>query len=153
VSSPRLVIIGSGHTAERLAELGGQLGYAEIRVTDAVPADLAAGDHVVVAEDDPRRGQAQLVAAARVAAARHAQVPAYLGFAATRAEGVKALVRLVAENVPQLRIDTICSPAGVDVGAETAAEVAISVAAELVAVRHGRARPTSHAAAPSGAGN
>jgi xanthine dehydrogenase accessory factor len=129
----RLFIVGHGQTAERLAELVSALGYHEIRVTDCVPADLEARDHVVVAEDDPRRGEEQLLVAARLAC-----VPAYLGLAATRPQGLRAMVRLAAERVPEARLDLIHAPAGVDVGAETAVEVAISVAAQLVAVRRGR---------------
>src|SRR5262249_25751078 len=69
--------------------------------------------------------------------------PAYLGFAAPHREGWKALVWLAAREVPKSRIDAISSPAGVDVGAETPEEVAISVAAELVAIRRGRPRPSA----------
>src|SRR5439155_435633 len=65
------------------------------------------------------------------------------GFAATHREGWKALVRLAAENVPKPRIDAVSAPAGVDVGAETPEEVAISVAAELVALRRGRVKPSA----------
>jgi xanthine dehydrogenase accessory factor len=137
----RVVIVGSGQTAERLAELVGQLGYGEIRVTDRIPRDLSTADHLVVAEDDPRRGEEQLLVAARLP-----DMPAYLGLAAPRSDGLRAMVRLAAENVPAPRLEQIAAPAGVDVGAETAAEVAISVAAELVAVRRGRRCPP--AAAP-----
>ena len=142
--SSRLFIIGRGATAERLCELGGALGYAEIRLTDGVPEDLRAADHVVVAEDDPRRGQELLCAAAR----REPQ-PAYLGYAAPFEEGQRAIVRLARENLPPGRLHAISAPAGVDVGAVTPAEVAIAVAAELVAVRRGRAACLEAAARPA----
>jgi xanthine dehydrogenase accessory factor len=131
--SARLFIIGRGQTAERLCEFGGALGYPEVRLIDVVPPDVVAGDHVIVAEEDARRGQDMLLTAVRLDPA-----PAYLGLAAPYAEGQKALVRLFNEGVSALRAQSVRSPAGVDVGAETPAEVAIAVAAELVAFRHGR---------------
>ncbi len=142
--SSRLFIIGRGVTAERLCELGGSLGYAEIRLTDGVPDDLRAADHVVVAEEDVRRGQELLIAAAR-----REPAPAYLGYAAPFAEGQQAFMRLARETLPPGRLDAVSAPAGVDVGATTPAEVAIAVAAELVAVRRGRGRAGLESARPA----
>jgi len=142
--SARLFIIGRGATAEYLCELGGALRYAEIRLTDGVPDDLRANDHVVVAEEDEWRGQEVLCAAAL----REPQ-PAYLGFAAPFADGQRAIVRLAREALPPGRLHAISAPAGVDVGAVTPAEVAISVAAELVAVRRGRAACLEFAGRPA----
>lgn len=133
----RLIVIGRGVTAERVAALAGQLGYEELRLADAVD-DVAADDHVVVAEDDAEVGRGRLLEVATSAV-----MPAYLGFAAPHREGWKALVWLAARDVPKARIDAVSAPAGVDVGAETPDEVAISVAAELVAIRRGRPRPSS----------
>jgi xanthine dehydrogenase accessory factor len=133
----RLIVIGRGVTAERVAALAGQLGYDELRLADGVE-DLAADDHVVVAEDDAEHGRGRLYEVATGAV-----MPAYLGLAAPHREGWKALVWLAARDVPKARIDAISAPAGVDVGAETPDEVAIAVAAELVAIRRGRPRPSA----------
>lgn len=136
----RLIVIGRGVTAERMAELGGQLGYDVISVGEDVDAMANAGpdDHVVIAEEDTTRARRLLLAAAQAP-----ELPGYLGYAAPQREGLKALVALAAEKVSKERIDAISAPAGVDVGAETPAEVAIAVAAELVALRRGRTRPSA----------
>ncbi len=134
----RLIIVGRGPTAERVAELGGQLGYDELKVCEEPVADLSASDHLIIAADEPIVGRELLLAAVRAEV-----MPAYLGYAATHREGWKALVRLAAENIPKARIDAVSAPAGVDVGAETPEEVAIAVAAELVALRRGRVRPSA----------
>ena len=133
----RLIILGNGRAAERLADLAGWLGYAEVQVTGDLPADLNGGDHVVVAEENvpAARELLRVVASAPV-------LPAYVGYAAPHAEGWKALVQLAAKGIEKARLDKICAPAGVDVGAESPEEVAIAVASELVAIRHGRARPS-----------
>jgi hypothetical protein len=51
-------------------------------------------------------------------------------------------VQLAAKGIEKARLDQICAPAGVDVGAESPEEVAIAVAAELVAIRRGHGRPS-----------
>lgn len=133
----RLIVIGRGVMAERVAALGGQLGYEELRVADDL-IDINPEDHVVIAEDQPEAGRKLLLLAVQGAI-----LPAYLGFAASHREGWKALVTLAAQDVPKVRIDAVSAPAGVDVGAETPDEVAIAVAAELVAIRRGRPRPSA----------
>lgn len=134
----RLLILGRGTTAEQLAELGSRLGYDELCVSDDLPDDVTVDDHVVVAEDREEEGRALLLAAAQGEI-----LPDYLAYAGPRGAGTRALVSLAAQGVPKERIQVIASPAGVDVGAETPTEVAIAVAAELVAIRRGRARPSA----------
>jgi xanthine dehydrogenase accessory factor len=133
----RLFIVGRGATAERLAELGGHLGYDELRLTAELPDGVTSEDHVVIAEEETSLARQHLVAAAS------GVLPAYLGYAAPHREGWKALVRLAASELGKDRIDAVCAPAGVDVGAETPEEVAIAVAAELVALRRGRNLPSA----------
>lgn len=128
--------MGGGVTAERLAELGGMIGYAEVHLVTDVPPTSGADDHLVVAEENPHRAQELLMDAARLAV-----LPAYVGYAAPRREGLRAMTRLLGEQVPETRVLALAVPAGVDIGAERPSEVAISVAAELVAVRNGRPIP------------
>ena len=64
---------------------------------------------------------------------------AYVGLVAspTRAAAVRAYL---AENgMPAERLAALRAPAGIDLGAETAEEIALSILAELVQVRRGRA--------------
>jgi xanthine dehydrogenase accessory factor len=71
---------------------------------------------------------------------------AYVGLVAspTRAAVVRTWLREEAA-LPEERVAALRAPAGIDLGAETAEEVAISILAELVLVRRGRA---SFVAAP-----
>jgi xanthine dehydrogenase accessory factor len=64
---------------------------------------------------------------------------AYVGMIAspTRAAVVRAWLR--DEGVPEERVAALRAPAGMDLGADTPEEVALSILAELVSVRHGRA--------------
>ena len=61
----RLIIIGQGATAEKLAEIANHLGYDETRLLDALPEDLAAADHLVIAQEESTAGRELLLAAAR----------------------------------------------------------------------------------------
>ena len=65
---------------------------------------------------------------------------AYVGLVAspTRANVVRTWLREEA-NLPDDRLAALRAPAGIDLGAETAEEVALSILAELVQVRRGRA--------------
>jgi xanthine dehydrogenase accessory factor len=65
--------------------------------------------------------------------------PAYIGLVAspTRAETVRAW--LLGEGMAPERVAALRAPAGLDLGAEGPAEVAVSILAELVQVRRGRA--------------
>jgi xanthine dehydrogenase accessory factor len=82
----------------------------------------------------------------------------YVGLIAspTRASVLRAWLR--EEGVPEDRIAALRAPAGMDIGAETPGEVAVSILAELTQVRHGRAPfvampgPATLAAPDSGEG-
>ncbi len=148
--APALWIAGTSPIATATAELGAVMGYA-VTVMDPV----AEGGHLpeavsVVAGDDfsslprPAVGPYVIVASqgtwdeeAVLSALR--LEPAYVGLVAspTRADTVRAW--LLAEGVPPERVAAVRAPAGIDLGAEQAAEVAISILAELVQVRRGRA--------------
>jgi xanthine dehydrogenase accessory factor len=69
-------------------------------------------------------------------AALAAGVP-YVGLVASmrRADGVRA--ELAALGVPEQQIARVSSPAGLDIGSRGAPEIALSVFAEMVAVRAG----------------
>jgi len=64
----------------------------------------------------------------------------YVGLVAspTRAAVVRAWIREEA-NVPEERLAALRAPCGLDLGAETPEEIALSILGELVQVRHGRA--------------
>ena len=134
----RLYIVGSGETAERLVELGGALAYDEVHLRNDLPDLIDPDAHVVIAEDDVTRGRALMLELARAAV-----LPTYAAYAAPHREGWKMLLALAASGIPKERLDAIAAPAGVAVGAETPAEVAIATAAELVALRRELPRPSA----------
>lgn len=132
--APRVVVLGDAPVAAALLDLAPRLGL------DAVPG----GAEPAFAEDD-----LALVVASHgrdeeraLEAALAAGVP-YVGLVASRRRGeaVRDALDVAEEERARLR-----TPAGLDIGARTPAEIALSILAEVVAVR--RASPAVGARAP-----
>lgn len=62
---------------------------------------------------------------------------AYIGMIGSRARVAKAKQTLLEEGYSKEQLDTLHSPIGLKIGAETPAEIAISIIAEIIAVRSG----------------
>jgi xanthine dehydrogenase accessory factor len=153
--SPRLYIIGAGHVGWHLARMAADAGFrihviddrekfasaerfprAEAIVVDDIPtwlhrADVPASAFVVVVT----RGHRHDLDALRALAARDLR---YLGLIGSRAKVARIFDALAAESLPPECLDRVHAPIGLDIGAITPAEIATSILAELIAVRHGR---------------
>jgi xanthine dehydrogenase accessory factor len=132
VPPPLVVVVGESPIAEALAELGRPLGFAVERGSGDVAPDGA--EAVVVAS----HGRGEDTA---LALALQSGVP-YVGLIASRRRGAAVLASLDLPDEERSRVHT---PAGLDIGARTAAEIALSVLAQIVAER--RSQPV--AAAPA----
>ncbi len=147
--APELWVAGTTPIASALVALGAAAGF-RVTVVDPVadPADFPAAERVQRAPHfrglEPARPPYVVVASQgvwdeeAVEAALRLEV-AYIGLVAspTRAATVRAYLREV--EVPEERIAALRAPAGLDIGAETPEEIALSILAELVQVRRGRA--------------
>jgi xanthine dehydrogenase accessory factor len=151
-----LWIAGTSPIALALAELAPALGYA-VGLVDPVadPDALPGGINVVVGDtfselSAPAGGPFIVVASQGVwdeeaLAAALALEPAYVGLVASPTRAAAVRTWLLDQGLAPERVLAVRAPAGLDLGAETAAEVALSILAELVTVRRGRA---SFVAAP-----
>jgi xanthine dehydrogenase accessory factor len=143
----RLIVVGHNEVAENLMRLADLLGYAAVTASDELPDDLGKNDDVVVAldEDDASRARELL----RRATAENCH---YIGLVAPQKQAIKMITALSRERMPKTRLDRIAAPAGVNIGAETPGEMAVAVAAELVARhRSGQTPLLDHAANQSAA--
>ena len=59
----------------------------------------------------------------------------WVGLVASRKRGAGVIEELRAEGVPEELLDRLETPAGLDIGARTPAEVALSIVARIVEVR------------------
>ena len=148
--APVLWVIGTTPIAAAVAALGAAIGWRvsvfdPMAEPDAFPAAERVSTVTNLARLDPGTTPYVVVAsqgtwdeeALQGALSRDA---AYVGLVASpkRAAAVRAWLRDEAE-IPAERLAALRAPAGIDLGAETADEIAISILAELVQVRRGRA--------------
>jgi xanthine dehydrogenase accessory factor len=148
--APVLWVAGTTPIAGALVALGSAAGW-RVSVFDPVadPDAFPAAEQVVVGTDiaglDPGVAPAIVVVTQGVwdeeaLAAALARDAMYVGLVAspTRAAVVRTWLRDEA-GIAEERLAALRAPAGIDLGAETAEEIALSILAELVQVRRGTA--------------
>ena len=126
--APRLILFGANPTADALARLGEAMGYR----VERSPEVLAQGAHVLVAT----MGDEDLELLQKVLAAD----PAYVGVVASRKRFEHVRRTLAACGVPAAALDRVFAPAGLDLGARTPEEIALSVMAQIVQQRRAQAK-------------
>jgi xanthine dehydrogenase accessory factor len=151
---PRLIVLGTGPVAAALADLAGRFDFHRILCAPgADPATLpeveryqdsfalapegTAGQYVVVATQG--KGDE---AALRVAVASGA---AYVAFVGSRRKFTTLAGKLVADGIEHAALETVVAPAGLDIHAITAEEIALSILAQIIGKRRGEARNTEKA--------
>lgn len=121
VPSPLLLVHGESPIAQALVELAGAAGFQAGRYAEGPAADAAA---IVVASHG--RGEEPVLEAAL-----RCGTP-YVGLVASRKRGDAVVAGLDVDPAARGQVRT---PAGLDIGAVTPEEVALSVLAEIVALR------------------
>ncbi len=145
---PRLLLFGSSPAVRVLARIGHAMGYRVEAVdpdadkvdfpdADVVRAELAPdafpqGAYVVVAT----MGERDL----EIIDAAVAHAPAYVGVIASRKRFEPLRDALLAQGVARDAIERIAAPAGLDIGARTPEEIAVSIMAQIVEHRRAGAR-------------
>lgn len=141
---PRMIVAGDTPIAAALLRLSPELGL------EAVPGRGDDSGSPVPSSED----LALVIAAhgrderAIMRAALEAGVP-YVGLVASRKRGAAVLEDLRADGVPEHLLARIDTPAGLDIGARTPAEIALSILASIIELRRkSSTTPRSWAAAP-----
>lgn len=116
--APRVQVAGDSPTARALAALGRPLGYEMLPWSGRVEPDTAA----MVVASHGKDEEAPLIAALEAGVS-------YIGLVASRKRGSAVVSALPVDEDHKARIRT---PAGLDIGAATAEEVALSILAEIV---------------------
>jgi len=120
---PRLVLFGATPAVEALARIGEAMGYRVERAPDAPVKDA----HVLVAT----MGDQDLEILQKVLRGE----PAYVGVIASRKRFDQVRETLIACGIPRQAVEQVCAPAGLDIGARTPEEIALSVMAQIVQMR------------------
>ena len=152
---PSLVVVGATDTAEALCRLAGALGWRTVAVDPraalATEERLPSAGERIVAWPDEALSQLGLDADTAVVVLTHEErldVPAlttaiaseafYIGAIGSRKTQAKRRERLLEAGVSEGSLERLAGPAGLDLGADTPAETAVSILAEILAVRAGR---------------
>ena len=168
----RLVIFGAGHIAHALAGQALALGFAVTVVDERDAWNTAERFPGCARVDRDARGHAtRMEVAGRTLALvtthDHALdqdlverlLPrglAWVGLVGSRAKAARFFLRFKAAGMDDGLFAQLRVPAGLDLGAETPEEIALSIASELVAVRrgrHGAVRPMSEIPLPARGGD
>ena len=149
---PDLLIVGHGRIAETLSILGHLMGFA-VTVNDPA-ADQRAFPHAsrIVTEDfdltETPIGPKSFVVIATQHKRDHLWLQkalegnaAYVALIASRHRAKLVLDYLAASGIPTGKIATVQSPAGLNLGAATPEEIALSIVSQMVALRRGSVTP------------
>ncbi|MEO5899754.1 MAG: XdhC family protein [Ilumatobacteraceae bacterium] len=133
---PRLLIVGASDLAVALTRQVELLGWtASTRVQAdaalAAVAELSPADVLVVIDHDPFIATPVLAAALR-------RGIGYVGALGSRRTQASRRTHLADVGLRPIEIDRLHGPTGLDLGARTPAETAVSIVAEVIAVRSGR---------------
>jgi xanthine dehydrogenase accessory factor len=143
---PRLVILGVGPLADALDGLLGLLGWVAIPCASgaeagALVAGLTTADGLLVVEHDHDMATPVLTDALRTGVG-------YVGALGSRRTQAERRRRLGETDLTAAQLARLHGPAGLDIGGTTPAETAVSIVAEMIAVRSGR--PAAPLATTSG---
>ncbi len=155
--SPELFVVGAGHVGFHLANLAHEVGFRVHVVDDRekfANRERFPNAAEVIAEDIPAwiaraalpahayvvivtRGHTNDLEALRALAPRDLR---YLGLIGSRAKVARIYDELLASAMPADMLRQVHAPIGLDIGAVTPQEIAVSILAELIAVKHGKVR-------------
>ena len=156
VPPPRLIVFGAGDVAAQLTAVARLADWRPFvidpRSRFATPERFPSAERVIAAwpeqalreleaidrataicvlTHDPKLDDAALIAAL-------ASEASYIGAMGSRRAQDKRRARLLAAGVDEGQLARVAAPIGLDLGGQTETETALSIMAEIVALRHGR---------------
>ena len=154
VAGPHAAVIGGGHVGQAVAATAKRAGFrvtvaddrSDVVTSERFPtADARFVGGVELLNSEIVLDEASFVVVVTrghrfdkewvKAVIEHA--PMYVGMIGSEEKVRKTFAELASEGVPQEALARIHAPIGLDIGAETPDEIAVSVVAEMIAVKHG----------------
>jgi len=146
--TPKLVIIGSGHLAQALSRIGRMLDF-DIAVLDPMAKKESFPEAAQVVADFVDKGLSKIRVdeSTRIVILTRQKddVPAlkgslktnagYIGMIASRRRAALVFNQLLKKGVPEKQLERVYSPVGLDIGADTPEEIAISILGEIIKIR------------------
>jgi len=153
-ATPGLIVLGGGHVGLSVARVARDAGFRVTVVDDR--AEMVSEERFPFADRRLAGGTALLGSDLRVDETSIVVVvtrghrydrewvrvllplkPFYLGMIGSDQKVRGTFDQLVEEGVPRESLGGIHAPIGIDIGAETPEEIAVSILAEVIAIRHG----------------
>jgi xanthine dehydrogenase accessory factor len=147
-----LYLVGGGHCAQAIAKLGAEAGFFVTVLEDRtevlhdLPPNVRRVAHVPAPEFIAKRSwhsDEALVLVSRsheldrdalAAALEHATSAGYLGMIGSKRKVRHVFDQLTARGIEQVQLARVHAPLGLDIGADSPVEIAISALAEIIAV-------------------
>jgi len=143
---PRILILGRSPVAQFLAQLGNTIGYTISIVSSDASAESFAGAEMIEAKSFNLEGakvnpQTFVVVSTQGEGDEEALEQAlktnaaYVAFVASKTKAAKVMEYLQNQGVPAEKIRHVRAPAGLNIGAKSPEEIAVSVLAEIIQIR------------------
>ena len=152
LTAPTLFIFGGGHISLSLAQMGQRLGFKIAVIDDR--AEFANTERFPEAEPVLAEDYAQAFPRLKIDKTSYIVIvtrghqhdelvlewaistPArYIGMIGSKTKVKTIFSHLLAKGVPQEKLDSVHSPIGLGIGAQTPEEIAVSILAEIIKVR------------------
>jgi len=153
-SAATLIVFGAGHVGKAVARLGSWLGFRVVVADDrpgfATPENVPEAEAHITCELQelptriPITDRSYLVLATRGVSVDVAGLPtilenpaAYIGLIGSRRRWETCVAELRAKGATDEQLARVTSPMGLEIGAETPEEIAVSILAQMIMVRRG----------------
>ena len=152
--SPTVVVVGGGHVGSSVAHLANWLGFRVV-LTDDRP-EFATPGVVPGADEHIQAPLAELPSKIKITSETYILLTTrglpidveglpplldseagYIGVIGSKRRWDTCAKKLAEQGVPQEKIDRVVSPMGLELNAETPEEIAVSMLAEIIALRRG----------------
>lgn len=147
-----LILVGAGHVAQPMAKLAKMLGFRVVVMDDrpeyATRERFPEADQLIVDSWEKALGKAVIDENSFIIILTYAgeydelalrkvinSKAAYIGMIASQSKAKAILAKLQREKVPNDLLKRVITPIGLDVGAETPAEIAVSTMAQIISIR------------------
>jgi xanthine dehydrogenase accessory factor len=155
LSDPYLYIFGGGHVSSQIVPLANKVGFKVVVVEDrpdfADPERFPGAEGVSCHPFDGVMGRFPVDESSYIIIVTRGHLndklileqslrtrARYIGMIGSKRKKAMIYERLLEEGFTQKDLDRVYAPIGLDIGAETPEEIAVSIVAELIQVRAGR---------------
>ncbi len=150
---PTLLLVGAGHVAQPMSKLAKMLGYQVVVIDDrsdyATKERFPEADRIIVDDWEKTLKELPIDSNTYIVILTYAgesdelalrtvvrSNAAYIGMISSQSKAKGILSKLKRDGIPEHLLRRVITPIGLDIGAETPAEIAVSTMAEIIMHRN-----------------